>query len=92
MNRKKLLQIVVMNLKKEGAKKISLFGSYARKEKHKDIDLIVAFKQQKSLLELIRIERELSESTGVKIDMLTENSISPFLKESIGKDIEVLYG
>jgi hypothetical protein len=30
-----------------------------------------------SLLTLVRIERELSEALGIKIDLLTEQAISP---------------
>ena len=56
-------------LKKEGAKKIAIFGSYARGEERpeSDIDFLVEFSETKGLLTLIRIERELSEFLGVKV-------------------------
>jgi len=50
-------------LKKHGAKKIEIFGSYARGEQKKasDLDLIVEFEKRKSLLELVEIEQELED-------------------------------
>jgi predicted nucleotidyltransferase len=79
-----------MNL--HGAEKIGVFGSYARNEAREDsdLDLIVWFKEQKSLLGIIRIERELSELLGVKIDLLTEQAISPYLIDRIRKELKVI--
>ncbi|WP_269850075.1 nucleotidyltransferase family protein [Methanosarcina horonobensis] len=65
-------------LEKEGATKVAIFGSYARGEEkpESDIDILVEFSETKGLLTLVRIERELSELLGVKVDLLTEASIS----------------
>ena|SRR3989338_7976511 len=89
MNRKELLKIIIMQLKKEGAKKIALFGSYARGEekKNSDVDVLVKFAKPKSLLEFVGIEQELSEMTGKRIDLLTEKSISPYLIDTIKKEM-----
>ncbi len=93
MNREKLIKTIVAGLKKEGAKKIALFGSYSRGEEKKgsDVDIIVEFSKPKSLLEFVGIEQELSEKTGRKIDLLTEGSISPYLIEKIRKERVELY-
>jgi len=93
MNREKLLKTIVASLKKEGAKKIALFGSYSRGEEKKssDVDIIVEFSKTKSLFEFVGIEQELSEKTGRKIDLLTENSISPYLIDRIKKEMVELY-
>ena len=93
MDRKKLLKTIVADLKKEGAKKIALFGSYSRGEENKgsDVDIIVEFSKPKSLLKFVEIEQELSEKTGKKIDLLTENSISPYLIDRIRKEMVELY-
>ena len=79
-------------MKAHGAKQIGVFGSYARGEARadSDLDLLVWFNQQQSLLGLIRMERELSELVGVKIDLLTEQAISPHLIERIRKELKVL--
>ena len=92
MKKNKLFQMIALNLKRYGAKKASVFGSYARNEEKKDsdLDLLVEFSPTKSLLELVRIERELSESTGIKVDLVTEKAISPLLIHSIKKDMKVI--
>ena len=93
MERDKLINKIVSKLRKKGAIKIALFGSYARHEERKnsDIDIIVDFNKNKSLLELVKIERELFEATGKKVDMLTERSISPYIIDGIKKEMEVIY-
>jgi hypothetical protein len=76
-----------------GAKKISIFGSYARGETdpESDIDIIVEFSERKSLLDIVGIEQELSEALGMKVDLLTEKSISPYLVDRIKKEMVVIY-
>ncbi len=93
LNKRKIFEKIVQVLKNKGAKKIAVFGSYARDEEKpgSDIDIIVEFSERKSLLELVRIERELSEILGIRVDLLTEKSISPYLIDSIKKEMESIY-
>lgn len=93
MIKEEMFDIIVRMLKNEGAKKISVFGSYVRGEEApgSDIDVLVEFSDRKSLLELVRIERELSEKLGIKVDLLTEKSISPYLIDTIHKEMEVIF-
>jgi hypothetical protein len=94
MDRKVLFDKIVQALKIQGARKVAVFGSFARGENTpgSDIDIIAEFSPRKSLLELVRIERELSEFIGIKVDLLTEKSISPYLIDRIRKEMEVIYG
>ncbi len=80
-------------LKKHGVKKVAIFGSYARgEEKPKsDIDILVEFSERKSLLDIVGIEQELSDALGMKVDLLTEKSISPYLIGRIKKEMKVIY-
>ena len=93
MNKQEILKKIIEFLKKEGATKISIFGSYARGEEKysSDIDIIVEFLERKSLLDLVGIEQELSEQLNIKVDLLTEKSISPYILEKVKKDIQVIY-
>ena len=93
INREELFKKIVRFLKKQGARKIAVFGSYVRREETpgSDIDIIVEFSERKSLLELVRIERELSEALGIKVDLLTEKSISPYLIDTIRNEMKVIY-
>ena len=83
---------IVSFMQQHGAEKIGVFGSYARNEARadSDLDLMVWFKEQKSLLGMIRIERELSELLGVKIDLLTEQAVSPYLIDRIRQELKVI--
>jgi len=94
MRSKDLLERVIARLKDEGAIGIVLFGSYARDEgmPGSDFDIIVEFTETKSLLNLVRIERELSEDIGINVDLLTEGSISPYLIDSIMKESVIILG
>ncbi len=93
LNKEELFEKIAQVLKNKGARKIAIFGSYARNEQKpgSDIDVIVEFSGRKSLLELVRIERELSEILGIRVDLLTEKSISPYLIDSIKKEMESIY-
>lgn len=81
-------------LQSYGARRIAIFGSYARGEGKpgSDIDVLVEFSERKTLLEFVGIERQLSELLGVKVDLLTEKSISPYLIDRIKEEMEVIHG
>lgn len=85
---------IVTVLKQYGAKKISIFGSYARGQarQRSDIDILVSFKKPKSLLELVSIEQELSGTLHMPVDLLTEKAISPYLMDSVHNDAVVIFG
>ncbi|OEU54857.1 MAG: hypothetical protein BA871_01005 [Desulfuromonadales bacterium C00003096] len=84
---------VVSILERYGAKKIAIFGSYAREEAspESDIDILVDFSERKRLLDLVGIEQELSDVLSVKADLLTEKSISPYLIDRIKEEMVVIY-
>ena len=80
-------------LEKQGIIKAAVFGSFARKESKKDsdIDLLVDFKDKKTLLDLIGLQFILEKKLGKKVDILTYGSINPLLKDSILKDQKIIY-
>ncbi len=73
--------------------KVGVFGSMARGDasEQSDIDLIVEFSQRKSLLALVALERKISAALGRKVDLLTEAALSPYLRERIMHDLQVIY-
>jgi len=79
--------------KTHGISRLRVFGSVARGEAgpQSDLDLIADFSLPVSLFDLISIERELSELVGLRVDLLTEGAISPYIRERITDDIQVLY-
>ena len=72
---------------------LALFGSYARGDftRRSDVDLLVRFSTSKSLLDLVRIEREFSKLLRKKVDLVTVASVSPYLKERIFGEARCLY-
>ena len=66
-------------------KSLGIFGSYVRKEakKSSDLDILVEFHQAPSLLQFIRMEDELSEKLGIKVDLVIKKA----LKTHIGRRI-----
>ena len=65
--------------KAKGIARLVAFGSAARGEvtSSSDIDLIAPLPADASLLDLVRIERELFSARSREVDLLTEDSISP---------------
>jgi len=72
---------------------IGVFGSMARGKatEDSDIDLLVKFSKGKSLLALVRLEREIATALGRKVDLLTEAAISPYLRDRIKRELQVIY-
>lgn len=75
-------------------KRASLFGSFAKGNdtETSDVDLLVEFGEGKSLFDLIRLEMKIEEVLNRKVDVITFNSIHPYLKESILSEQVVIYG
>jgi len=74
-------------------KKVGVFGSAARGDYQKgsDIDLMIEFSKEKSLLKFVALERKISEILGKKVDLQSEAAISPYIIESIKKDLRTIY-
>lgn len=70
----------------------ALFGSYAREEAtaESDIDLLVKFSKPKGW-DWINAALEIEDALGKKVDLATENSLSPYIKENVFKDLQVIY-
>ena len=74
--------------------KIGIFGSFAINEQNSesDLDILINLNSDISLMDLVRMERELSKILGTKVDLVTEASIkNPLLKKYIEKDLEIIF-
>ena len=73
--------------------KVSLFGSFARGDAgpDSDIDLLITFSDRVGFLTFAKLERELSEVLHRVVDLLTEQSISPYLRDQILSEQKVIY-
>ncbi|MFQ5710743.1 MAG: nucleotidyltransferase family protein [Candidatus Geothermarchaeales archaeon] len=79
-------------LKRYDVVRAAIFGSFTRGEMREgsDIDILVEFKGEKSLLDLAGLKIELEELLGRKVDVLTYNSLHPLLKHKILSEQEVI--
>ena len=93
MEKKDVKSYIISVLKKHGVAKASLFGSYVRGEQttDSDIDILVELEENKSLLDLIRLEMELAEVLGRKVDVLTYGSLNNLIKDNILRERELIY-
>ena len=66
-------------------KSLGLFGSYARQESRadSDLDLLVTFSELPSLLGFIELENYLSDTLGVKVDLVMKDALKPRIGERI---------
>ena len=89
----KYREMIITIVKKHDVEKASLFGSITRGEltSESDIDLLIEFKGDKSLLDLVALQFELEEKLDFKVDVLTYNSLHPLLKDQIlAEQVEIL--
>jgi predicted nucleotidyltransferase len=90
MNQSEIKNIILSHLKEYDPLKVGIFGSFARGEnkKESDIDILVEFKVSPSLLTLIKLENDLSEILGIKVDLVTTGALkNKRIKKSIKKDL-----
>ena len=81
---KELQPRIVKILKSHGIKKAGIFGSYARgtQKKSSDIDILV-LPAKKMGFAFFGLQIELEEKLGKKVDLVSYNGISPYLKDKI---------
>jgi uncharacterized protein len=70
----------------------AVFGSFARGEatETSDIDLLVRFSKPKGW-DWINAALEIEEALGRKVDLATENMIGKYIRESVFRDLKVIY-
>jgi uncharacterized protein len=64
---------------------VGLFGSYVRQAQRKrsDLDLLVEFQEPPSLLTFLRLEHDLSDLLGVKVDLVMKDALRPTVARRI---------
>ena len=64
---------------------LEVFGSYVRHEQRRssDLDILVTFTKPPSLLKFVHLENYLSDTLGVKVDLVMKDALKP----TIGRNI-----
>ncbi|OGF74891.1 hypothetical protein A3J56_01470 [Candidatus Giovannonibacteria bacterium RIFCSPHIGHO2_02_FULL_46_20] len=93
MDTQQAMDIIVPILKNNGAEFIGLFGSRARGDytQGSDFDLLARFSEPKSIIEMIGLERALSERIGSKVHIITERSLNRHVAPYILHDLQPAY-
>jgi len=83
---------IIPILQRNDVKRAAVFGSFVTGEQKEDsdIDILVEFKGEKSLLDLAGLKIELEEALNRKVDVLTYNSLHPLLKDRILREQKVI--
>lgn len=70
----------------------AVFGSFARAEAsdESDIDLLVRFSKPKGF-DWLDAAFEIEDALGKKVDLVTENALSPYIKDNVLRDLQVIY-
>ena len=68
-----------------GAQNVRVFGSVSRGEASSasDLDLLVDMAKGRSLFDLVALSDELEAALGIGVDVVTEGSLSPYLRDKI---------
>jgi len=71
--------------KRNGARRLRFFGSCVTGDatEESDIDVLVVLEEGRDLLDLVGLKLELEELFGRKVDVVEEDGLSPYLRETI---------
>jgi hypothetical protein len=73
-------------LKAVGIVRLRLFGSVARGESGNDVDLVADFDKALSLLDLVRLENQLSDLLGRPVDLAQERMLKPRVRANVDRE------
>ena len=81
--------------KKNNIRKLSVFGSFIREQMRpdSDIDILVEFEPNHTpgLFSIIRMEMELTEMLGRKVDLRTPEDLSKYFRDEVVRNAELQY-
>ena len=82
--RKDILRITANH----GAHNIKVFGSLVHRtaKKNSDVDLLIKLDTGRSLLDIIAIKQDLEDLLDCDVDVVTENALSPYIREKVIKE------
>lgn len=80
-------------LEKSNVKSAGVFGSCAKSEANpKDIDILVEFKKPIGFFKFLQLEDELSQKLNLPIDLVTQNALSPYIRDEVLSQTNFFYG
>ncbi len=85
-------EVILRTARDHGAEQVSLFGSTVRGEARpdSDVDLLVRLEPHRSLLDLVAIKQDMEDLLGCEVDVVTEASLSPYIRDAVLKEAVIL--
>jgi uncharacterized protein len=90
----RIKDIIVSTLQEFNPEQIGVFGSYARGDQNSnsDIDILVKFNKEITLIQLIRLENQLSDKLNIKVDLVTDGALTNTkLRDYIYRDLNLIF-
>jgi predicted nucleotidyltransferase len=68
-----------------GARNVRMFGSAARGEfrPDSDLDILIDLERGRSLLDIIALKQDLEDMLNVRVDVVTEAALSPYIRDNV---------
>jgi predicted nucleotidyltransferase len=84
VNKKRFREILLQSK----VKRIAIFGSYAKEKQddNSDVDFLVEFIDGADLLDQVGLKLELEELLAKKVDVVTPNSLSKYIRDKVIKE------
>lgn len=78
--------------RRHGASRVRVFGSYARGQEtdKSDLDLLVELDPERDLFDLADLKSELESRLGRRVDVVTENGLSPYIRAGVLREARPL--
>ncbi len=83
---------IVESAARHGARNVRVFGSWARgtATPESDLDLLVELARGRDLFDLVALKHEIEAETGRRVDVVTEMSLSPYLRDDVLREAVAL--
>ena len=93
MSNADIISTIINYLKQYKVKEIGIFGSFVRDEMtdKSDIDILVEYARGTTLFDIIKMQMELSEKIGRKVDLVDKEAVYPKIMEYIKRDLRTVY-
>lgn len=88
------IKLLIIRFSSEyGIEAAGIFGSFVKgtSTKKSDIDLLVRFYKPIGFIKFVQLENKLTNSLKKKVDLVTENSLSPYFKNEVLSHLKIIY-
>ena len=82
-------EAIIEIAKRNGASDLRIFGSLARGDQHEasDLDLLVRFEPDRSLMDYGMLVEELQELLGINVDVVSEAGVDQRVRDAVSQEL-----